>query len=428
MPRCAAQGVVDPNYPPPVSRPTWCEVPNYRYYRFVPSVVRGYRPNAPDDPLSCGAATGQADGCVCGAPDECRSEYCVPDPAMGVGYCLYPIVQIAEVEFWRHGQKVNTRKVPDDFHDAFRVMNGVDVSQTWGVWELEFYLDTACSNQLLGGAPIASSSRTRGFGHSIDKSAPLGAHDTPRTHWQATFQPPLERFELHGPVQYAFDGDVKTNWWPTCENPCAARSEWLGLNFSAPLADGVKCVRIIQDKDRDYASFSLAVQGHRYGGDWETFATFNAATWAYGGVWERLSVPQGVAFVTSTAHARLMDGDLLSSAVEVVGTPFTFDFGVEVEVDAWRWATAVEPSENTAEAHDGFACDRDGRCPRDPMRWTLEGSLNGTAWEVLHQQDEDYPVDVRRARFVDFLPVWHRPSLSIEDVWPDGRGRCARRR
>lgn len=99
LPRCAAQGVVDPNYPPPVSRPTWCEVPNYRYYRFVPSVVRGYRPNAPDDPLSCGAATGQADGCVCGAPDECRSEYCVPDPAMGVGYCLYPIVQIAEVDW-----------------------------------------------------------------------------------------------------------------------------------------------------------------------------------------------------------------------------------------------------------------------------------------------------------------------------------------
>merc|ERR1712048_1027798 len=97
----------------------------------------------------------------------------------------------------------------------------------------------------------------------------------------------------------------------------------------------MKCVKIVQDKDRDYASFSLVVQGRR-GQEWETFSKFNAATWEWGGVWEQLSVPQGVAFVASIAHARLMDFTLNSSAVELVRTSFDFDFGVETEIDAWR--------------------------------------------------------------------------------------------
>ena len=55
------------------------------------------------------------------------------------------MVQVAEVEFWRSSSRVNTAKVLDDSHDAFRVMNGVDVSQVWGIWELEFYEDTLCT-------------------------------------------------------------------------------------------------------------------------------------------------------------------------------------------------------------------------------------------------------------------------------------------
>lgn len=210
---------------------------------------------------------------------------------------MFPIIQVAEVEFWRGSQKITTSKVPDDNHDMVRVMNGADVSKVWGVWELEFYSDTNCIDLIPGGSPIASSERPHGFGHSIDHTAPMGQHETPRTYWQANFDAPLQGFELHGPAKFAFDGDVVTNWWPTCFNKCLARTEWLGLDFGTALASGigVKCVRVLQDKDRDYASFSLIVQGHRRGApasNWESLAKFHAATWDYGGVWERLSIPQ----------------------------------------------------------------------------------------------------------------------------------------
>merc|ERR1712232_524058 len=187
-----------------------------------------------------------------------------------------------------------------------------------------------------------------------------------------------------------------------------------------------KCVRIVQDKDRDYASFSLVVQGRR-GNEWETFSKFNAATWDWGGVWEQLSVPQGVAFVASTAHARLLDFDVNSSAVELVGTSFDFDFGVETELDSWRWATAEEPTENIARTHDGYTCDRDGHCPRDPVQWTLEGSLDTLNWVTLQDQSYDFPVTIHRKRWIPLQSVQHKVSLSIEDMWPDGRSKCVAR-
>eukprot|EP00928_Gymnodinium_smaydae_P062260 TRINITY_DN46167_c0_g1_i1.p2 TRINITY_DN46167_c0_g1~~TRINITY_DN46167_c0_g1_i1.p2 ORF type:complete len:451 (+),score=81.66 TRINITY_DN46167_c0_g1_i1:80-1432(+) len=419
-----ATAAVDPNYPPPQARSLWCSVPNYRHYRFTPQKARGF---APSDTLSCALATGKPDGCFCISADECRAGFCIPN-ALGAGECRYPVVQLAEIEFWRKGQRVNTAKVPDDEHSAFRVVNGVDVPQTWGVWELEFYTDTTCTTRLLGGTPIASSERARGFGHSVDHTAPRGLHNTARTYWQATQEAPHERFELHGPAAFAFDGREVTNWWAACENPCRARTEWLGLSFGS-IVPGVKCVRILQDKDRDYASFSLTLQGQRENASsWDTFAKFNAATWEWGGVWEKLSVPQGVAFNASIAHARLLDFELNSSVIELVGTSFDFDFGVETEIDAFRWATTDEPTENTGRDHDGYACDRDGLCPRDPVRWTLQGSLDGLSWVKLLSQDTDYPVTIYRRRWLPFLSVRHRVSLSITDIWPGGGGQCAARR
>jgi len=406
-------------YPPAVPKPVWCTVPNYRFYRVSLLRARGYAASAT---RHCDSQGGAPDDCACTLPESCLSGYCINN------LCLFPIVQIAEIEFWRAGSRVPTAAIPDSQHDAFRVMNGVDVKQTWGVWELEFYHDTGCSQRVVGGTPIFSSEREHGFGHSIDHTAPLGAHNTPRTTWQETQEPPHERFELHGPARFAFDGDLRTNWWPSCRNPCQARTSWLGLDYSQPVFSGMKCVRIVQDKDHDYASFTLVVQGHRQGGEWETFAAFNAETWAYGGVWERLSIPQGVAFVASTAHARAMDLDLNSSVVDTVGTQLDFDFGVETEIDSWRWATAEEPVDNIAREHDGVTCDRDGHCPRDPVQWKLEGSLDRTTWETLQNQDVSYPVTIHRKRFLPLQSVHHRTMLGVADIWPDGRGRCAVRR
>lgn len=412
------------NYPESLARPTWCVVPNYRYYRVTPTKARGFPIS---HALHCGLQDGKPDDCFCADASECLSGFCVPDDT-GAPLCNSPVVQIAEVEFWRSSRHVNTAKIRDDDHDAFRVRNGVDVSQVWGVWELEFYSDTLCSDQLLGGVPVASSQRPKGFGHSIDHTAPLGGHEASRTYWQATHELPLEHFEMHGPAAFAFDGDLRTNWWPTCRGPCLAHTEWIGLNFSA-VQPSMRCVRIIQDKDRDYAAFSLLAEGHRAGtGTWETFAAFNAATWDYGGVWERLSIPQGVSFVASSGHARLMDRDLGSSVVELVGAPLEFDFGVETEIDGWRWATAEEPTENLAQEHDGYTCDRDGRCPRDPVEWRLEGSLDRVDWLTIQEQDAPYPVTVYRKRFLPMLAVHHKLDLSILDMWPDGRGTCAVRR
>jgi len=117
---------------------------------------------------------------------------------------------VAEIEFWRRGSVVRTRKVPDTNFDAFRVVNAADVPQTWGVWELEFYSDTSCSSALTGGTAIASTARSSGFGHSVDHTAPRGIHVSDRTYWQSTPFGAHMSFELHGPVVYAFDSDETT--------------------------------------------------------------------------------------------------------------------------------------------------------------------------------------------------------------------------
>jgi len=424
----------DSNYAPVIKKTQWCSVPNYRYYRFTPTKVRGY---APSDTLHCGLSKGKPDGCICTTSDECLAKYCIP-VATGASYCTSPISQISEVEFWRASKRVNTDVVPEHSHSAFRLVNAADVPRTWGVWELEFYNDTQCTQRLPGGTPISSSHRARGFGHSIQ------SHDTARTYWQSTHEPLTpdpeqgERFELHGPAKFAFDGDLTTNWWPTCENPCRAGSEWIGLDYGAQVPGGVKCVKVVQDKDRDYAAFSITVQGLRRQGlshSWETFSTFKAATWNWGGVWEKLSIPQGVAFVTSVAHARTMDHDVNTSSVDLVGETLEYDFGVETEIDEWRWATAEEPTENVrgvsgrdAKEHDGHTCDRDGMCPRDPVRWTLQGSLDRVTWVMLQNQATDFATTEFRKSYVPFQSVLHQVPLSIKDIWPDGSSQCAARR
>ena len=139
-------------------------------------------------------------------------------------------------------------------------------------------------------------------------------------------------------------------------------------------------------------------------------------------------MPQGVAFVSSISHARALDGSLNSSVAEVIGTQLEFDFGVETEIDAFRWATAREPGDRNFGRHDGRTCDYDGLCPRDPVQWTLEGSLNRSVWVALQSQTTDYPTPPYRKTFVALLPVHHRVYLTIEDIWPDGRGQCAARR
>ena len=131
----------------------WCSVPNYRYYRFTPTKVRGF---APSDTLTCGLSEGKPDGCICRSADVCLSRYCVPAPS-GASYCNSPIVQIAEVEFWRMSKRVNTDVIDEHSHSAFRIMNAADVPRVWGVWELNFYSDTECTQKVHGELPDNSS-------------------------------------------------------------------------------------------------------------------------------------------------------------------------------------------------------------------------------------------------------------------------------
>merc|ERR1712232_782585 len=108
-----------------------------------------------------------------------------------------------------------------------------------------------------------------------------------------------------------------------------------------------------------------------------------------------------------------LDRDLNSTVVELVGTPLEFDFGVETEIDEWRWATAQEPSENVTDIHDGRTCELDGLCARDPLQWTLEGSLDRNTWVTLQSQASDYSTRLYRQTFVALQPVYHRVYLSI---------------
>eukprot|EP00913_Durusdinium_trenchii_P002518 g2328.t1 len=373
----------------------WCTVPNYRYYRWTVIKARGYPIS---ESLDCSYSP-KPDGCSCSVSSECLSGYCI-----GGTNCSYPIYQV-----------VNMNEIP----------------QTWGIWELEFYSDTSCSTLINGnGTVISSSAMAAGFGHSIDHTAPLGLHDTPRTYWQSRpFDPPMT-FDLHGPAMYAFDGNLTTNWWADCR-PCAAQSQWLGLSFAE--AQKVKCIRVVQDKDHDYASFSLGLEARNIStGSWVHVTTFNAATWAYGGVWEQLVVPQGVAFLSDLSHARALDGDLSSTVVDLVGVAMEFDFGVETELDAFRFATALEPSDDRQVTHDGVACHLDGRCFRDPVQWTLEGSLDRSTWVVVQAQSlgpgwnaSDYLTPIYRRTWVGLQRLTHLVSLDITDIWPDGRGTCA---
>ncbi|CAK9117597.1 unnamed protein product [Durusdinium trenchii] len=407
------------NYPAITPEEVWCTVPNYRYYRWTVIKARGYPIS---ESLDCSYSP-KPDGCSCSVSSECLSGYCI-----GGTNCSYPIYQVAELEFYRGGSKVNTQKVNDTEFDAYRVVNMNEIPQTWGIWELEFYSDTSCSTLINGnGTVISSSAMAAGFGHSIDHTAPLGLHDTPRTYWQSRpFDPPMT-FDLHGPAMYAFDGNLTTNWWADCR-PCAAQSQWLGLSFAE--AQKVKCIRVVQDKDHDYASFSLGLEARNIStGSWVHVTTFNAATWAYGGVWEQLVVPQGVAFLSDLSHARALDGDLSSTVVDLVGVAMEFDFGVETELDAFRFATALEPSDDRQVTHDGVACHLDGRCFRDPVQWTLEGSLDRSTWVVVQAQNaSDYLTPIYRRTWVGLQRLTHLVSLDITDIWPDGRGTCAVRR
>lgn len=59
------------------------------------------------------------------------SGYCIS------GTCNYPIFQVAELAFFRSGQKINTQKVNDTEFDAYRVRL---LSREWmdgGIYPLE---------------------------------------------------------------------------------------------------------------------------------------------------------------------------------------------------------------------------------------------------------------------------------------------------
>jgi len=65
-----------------------------------------------------------------------------------------------------------------------------------------------------------------------------------------------------------------------------------------------------------------------------------------------------------------------------------YDFGVNVEIDAYTITTANDASE------------------RDPVRWTIEGSLDGASWTVIDDRTgADYPTPTARGAATPSIPI-----------------------
>ncbi len=90
---------------------------------------------------------------------------------------------------------------------------------------------------------------------------------------------------------------------------------------------------------------------------------------------------------------KIIDGDITTKWLDYASTPLIFDFGVPTAVDSYSFATANDASD------------------RDPVRWTFEGSDDGTTWQLVENVTSfDYlGTELRRAT-VDIIPI---PGASL---------------
>jgi hypothetical protein len=82
----------------------------------------------------------------------------------------------------------------------------------------------------------------------------------------------------------------------------------------------------------------------------------------------------------------LVDNDTSTKWLDFNRQPVILAFPSAVSVDSYSWATANDAME------------------RDPIRWTLEGSLNGVDWTLMDDRsDKDQAITTSRLWSLEFL-------------------------
>ncbi|MEZ4330284.1 MAG: NPCBM/NEW2 domain-containing protein [Myxococcota bacterium] len=85
---------------------------------------------------------------------------------------------------------------------------------------------------------------------------------------------------------------------------------------------------------------------------------------------------------------RADDEDVATKWLDFNRGAIVYDYGVPVEIDAYTITTANDAPD------------------RDPVRWALEGSIDGSTWEVLDDQTgADYPTPTARQTESDTIPI-----------------------
>jgi hypothetical protein len=207
----------------------------------------------------------------------------------------------------------------------------------------------------------------------------------------------------------------------------------------------VECVQVLQYDDAAYFSSAVVLEAFNASGSgrWEEWYE-----WEGRDVDSILVLPPGTLASAGTqpgpdVSQQLLDHDFKThwtgyNAGAIWGVDsqpnathsVVLNFGVAVAVDGYRWATA-------ATHRDVAPCDVTGPCPRDPVRWTLEGSIDGWNWRVLSDQwgstggmplrFEDYPATHDRYRWTPVFDVRHlMDNVAAGDV--ADRGQCLSRR
>lgn len=91
-----------------------------------------------------------------------------------------------------------------------------------------------------------------------------------------------------------------------------------------------------------------------------------------------------------------VDGDLFTKWLDFNRGPLVLDFHAPVTIDGYSWATANDAEE------------------RDPVRWLLEGSEDGTNWVGLDDQTEaDFPVPLERFAWLPMLGLNQVPDAPV---------------
>jgi len=91
-----------------------------------------------------------------------------------------------------------------------------------------------------------------------------------------------------------------------------------------------------------------------------------------------------------------VDGTRSTKWLDFNKGPLVLNYGSPITIDGYRWATANDATE------------------RDPIRWTLEGSANGTSWILLDDRSgADQPVTTSRQAYLAIMDLNQIPDTPI---------------